>query len=187
MSYETVEHLLARLAADGATTLPASEVAQIKLDEATEDINTFCRRDFSDHPQEAVTVLGSGRVDLLLPSYPLRAVTAVIEDGVAWTTDQVAALCVRSHGVVVRPVAWGFGKIFTLTVDWGYADPPSKAKEACLRLASRKVRHNKVRERIAEGVRSESIEGYAISLDPIEMDRDVALMLDTLRYRRGAR
>lgn len=188
MAYATVEQLLARLAADGATTLPSSPVAQAKLDSVSADLDAYLHHDCEDHPGATVTAEGRGMDTLLLPGRPLRAISAVTVDGEALSAAEVAALVFTPAGKVVRPEdVWPDGAVCVFTCDWGYTEAPAKIVEATLRLASRGIRHGKVRERVAEGVKSESIEGYSITLDAIEMDRDVALLVKDLVWQRAAR
>lgn len=193
MSYASVADLKVQLAADGVSAPPAADVLQGLLDNATADVDRYCRRDFVDHPDDTVTVVGKGRDSLLLPVYPVRAITAASIrtpgstcEPYALTASELAALIVLPFGKVLG-YRFPLGAVVTFTCDWGYpGDPPVAAQTATLRLASRQHRHGKARERVAEGVRSESVEGYSISFDPLEMDRDVASLLEPLRKKRAA-
>lgn len=186
MGYATVEDLKTRLETDGVATLPSDPVCEALLAAAELAINAHCKRDFNDHPLATVVTEGQGADNLLLPVYPVRTIFSATVDGVALTAAELAEIRVTSYGRVYGRT-WDDGSVIEFCLDYGYTETPAQVKSAALTLASRAQRHGKVRERINEGVKSESIEGYRIDLDPIEMDRDVAKVLTDYVKKRGAR
>ena len=191
MSYATVDQLTVQLKADGVTALLSDDTLQELLDQASADVDSFCRRDFLLHENDSLTVRAKGQDFLLLPGYPLLSVAGLSIDGAEKAVQDpppahVPGLAVWACGKI-SGVFLPLGSTVVVQYTWGYNEPPAPVVKATLRLASRKWRHGKVRDRIAEGVRSESIEGYSISVDPLEMDRDVAVLLQDLRKKRAAR
>lgn len=184
MAYATADELAARLTRDGVSSIPSGEVLSGLLEDAKDLIDGWCRRNFDDHPDDTVALDGNGLDEILLPVSPLRSVSAVSVDGTALTAAELAELEVLSHGCL-RGYTWLRDARVVVICTWGYATPPEKVKRACLLLASRLHRHKGVREKAAQGLRSQSVEGVSISLDPQDMDRDLGLLLKPYR-RRGA-
>ena len=185
MAYATVAALKSDLTRHGTTPMPIDSTLQACLDDAKDLIDGFCHRDFDDHPDDIVTCEGKGLESLLLPVSPLRSVSAVSVDGVALTAGELADLTVLSYGVM-RGVLFPAGSKLEVTCTWGYEEPPAKIVRACVTLASRIYRHGAVREKIAQGLRSQSVEGVSLSVDAIDMDRDIAQMLKPYVKRRSA-
>jgi hypothetical protein len=186
MSYGSLDQLKARLTRDGVSPLPADEDLQGYLNDADDVIDGYCRRDLGDHPGATVEAEGKGMRTLLLPVSPLRSVAAVDVDGVALAADELADLEVLSYGVI-RGYFFPRGSVVTLICDWGYQEPPAKVAKAAVILASRLIRHGKTREKLAQGLRSQSVEGVSFSADPLEIDRDVAQLLAPYVRKRAAR
>lgn len=184
MAYATADELAARLTRDGVTSIPSGETLAGLLEDATDLIDAWCRRDFDDHPDATVALDGNGLDEILLPVSPLRSVSAVSVDGTDLTADELAELEVLSHGCL-RGYTWLKDARIVVVCTWGYETPPAPVKRACLLLASRIHRHRGIREKIAQGLRSQSVEGVSVSLDPQDMDRDLAQILRPYR-RRGA-
>lgn len=185
MSYATVDELRARMESDGVTTMPAVDILQMLLDTAGAAIDAYCRRDFILHSDDQAYIAGNGNQSLILANYPLLSVSAITEDGEALSASELSELTYWEHGEITGRT-WASGSTYQITHTWGYATPPALVKEAALRLASRAHRLRSVKERAAVGLRSETIEGYTIQLEPLEIDRDVALLLQRYRRRRAA-
>ena len=185
MAYATVAALKSDLTRHGTTPMPIDSTLQACLDDAKDLIDGFCHRDFDDHAGETVACEGKGLESLLLPVSPLRTVSGISVDGVALTAGELAELDVLSYGVV-RGFSCPRGSSCVITCTWGYEEPPAKVTRACVTLASRIYRHGAVREKIAQGLRSQSVEGVSLSVDAIDMDRDIAQMLKPYVKRRSA-
>ncbi len=185
MGYGTVAELQKRLTRDGLSPLPDEPTCQGYLDDAQDLIDGFCRRDFLDHPDDTLTLEGKG-LESLLMSHPLRSVSAVSVDGLDLTADELAALTVVPYGVI-RGYRFPLGSVVKITCSWGYEDVPARILKASMTLASRIARYRAIREKRAQGLRSQSVEGVAVSLDPEQMDGDVARLLALYVKRRAAR
>jgi hypothetical protein len=186
MAYGTIEELKSDLARRGVAEPPADGTLALYLDEAGDLIDAYCSRDFGLHEDATVVAEGKGLDSLLLPVSPILAVKSVTVDGLPLSASELAGLEVLSYGVL-RGIFFPAGSVVQIQCDWGFGTPPVAVQRASVRLASRLVRHGAIREKAAEGLRSQSVEGVSVSLDPIEMDRDVARMLDPYRKRRAAR
>lgn len=185
MGYGSLQAIKADLTRHGTTPLPSDSLCQGYLEDAKDLVDGFCHRDFEDHPDDIVTTEGKGLDSLLLPVSPLRAVSAVTVDGLALTAGELTELQVLSYGVV-RGFTFPKGSVVAVTCTWGYEDPPEKIQKACVKLASRLCRHGAIREKIAQGLRSQSVEGVSLSVDALEMDRDCEKLLAPYVKRRSA-
>lgn len=182
MGYGTTADLQQRLAREGVTASLTSEELQGLLDDAQDLIDGYCGRDFLDHPGETVTLEGKSMQSLLLPVAPLRRVTAIAIDGAALSDAELASLTVLPYGVI-RGAFFPKGAVVEVTCDWGYEEPPVPVLQASYKLASRIYRFRATRDKLAQGLRSQSVEGVSFSADPLDMDRDVQMLLAPLRRR----
>jgi hypothetical protein len=190
VAYATVDELKARLTADGVVPLPNDDACAQFLVQAKTDIDAYCKRDFDKHDGEIVVLEAFQRGDgMMLPASmtPIRTVASITVAGRTLTAPELAKVeIVPNTGLVI-----GFhvepGDTVQIECDYGPASTPEKVNESCLRLASRKQRHGVAREKVAEGVSSETIEGYSIHFDPLNIDRDVAALLESHRVKRAAR
>jgi len=196
-TYATISELQARITLDGSpdTGIPEATLQQL-LEQAGGEIEAHCRRDFWLHtnlyePPLAgpgpckETLIGRGTEFILLKAYPLISLISLKIDGGELSATERAALNLESYGRV-----WGrtFPRGARIEAEYaaGYETPPAAVKEACLRFASRKYRLARTRERVASGVRSETMEGYSVTFDPLNVDRDVAVLLKPLVRGRAA-
>jgi hypothetical protein len=184
-AYATAADLTSRISLDGGTA-PADGVQETLLADAAAAIDAYCRHDFLKHSGASVTVVGNGLDEILLPVRPLLAISAASIDGEALDAGDLAALSFKSYGLVAG-VYFPKGADVTFVCDWGYNAPPEAVRRACVTLASRNYRHRAMREKVAEGMRSQSVDGVSISMDPLEMDRDLAKLLEPFVWRRSAR
>ena len=188
-TYASQADLQTRITADGsADTVPAAPL-QTLLESAGSEIDAHCGRDFWEHADDVAAMrVARDSEALLLPHFPVRSIKGITVDGVELGVAELAALTLEGGGIV-RGGFWGKGAEVEITYTWGYDGTtyarPSQVREACLRLASRKYRLAKLRDRAAAGVTSESLGGYSVSIDPKGQDADVWALLKSLR-RRGA-
>jgi hypothetical protein len=188
-TYASKVDLQARITSDGSADTVADGTLQAKLEEAGADIDNFCGRDFWEHADDVVTFrVARDSESLLLPNYPVRSIKSVSVDGVELGVAELAALSIEAGGIV-RGGWWGKGAEVEITYTWGYDGTtyarPAMVREACLRLASRKYRLAKLRDRAHAGVTSERMGEYSVSIDPKGQDADVWALLKSLK-RRGA-
>lgn len=188
-TYASKADLQARITADGSVATVADATLQSLLEWAGTEVDAHCGRDFWEHADDVATlrVVRDSEL-LLLPNGPVRSVKSIAVDGADLGASELAALTIEA-GSVLRGGWWGKGAEVEITYTWGYdgttyVRPPS-VREACLRLASRKYRLAKLRDRAVSGVTSESVGGYSVSIDPKGQDSDVWALLKTLK-RRGA-
>lgn len=88
-------------------------------------------------PREASeTLQGDGGRRLFLSRWSaVRSVTAASIDGVALTTEELAALVTRSYGVVERALLWPAGATIVIAYAHGYDAPTELAVTAVMMLA----------------------------------------------------
>lgn len=183
--YGAIDNLRTRLLKDGCTEQLSDEDLADLLDTATILIDGYCKRDFELHADDELIVEGKGLESLLLPKYPLISITAISIDGKPLTAAELAGLSVKSYGRISGTL-FPAGSEVIVTCTWGYAEPPAKIAKWAVILGSRIKRHGPIREKAAEGMRSQSVEGVSLTLDAIEIDRDAALALEPFRVKRAA-
>jgi hypothetical protein len=145
-------------------------------------IDAYCRRDFELHEKVDIAISARHNEDrYLLPVYPLIKINSLEINGESVSIDGIFSdPCglVKLQFYVAKDVWLDFN------VDHGYAEPPAAVKEATLRLASRLVRHQGVRERVAEGMTDETIADYSATFGDLDIDRDIAILLKMYVRRR---
>lgn len=125
-----------------AATYPAAMLAEKRID-VEQECERICRQAFVPR-FERETLSGNDSPRLTVKHPLLRALRAVLVDGVAWSAPDVAAVALSEHGVLTRPAGaiWpaGSGNI-VVEYEHGWDYPPETIREAgMLRLRSKLTR-----------------------------------------------
>jgi hypothetical protein len=108
---------------------------QTLIDQATALVRSYCGWHVSPSATDTVTVMGSGRPSILLPSLYVTAVTSVVENGTTLTTDDYVW---DASGIIGRvDVPWTApSNAVTVTFTHGY-DQADDFAAVILAVASR--------------------------------------------------
>lgn len=162
-----------------------------KLNEQASDrVDTYCGRDFTQHDTSTISVVGNGRPRIPLPIYPIRSITEVKEDDntvdasdYRLAGDQGPFAGSRNSGVLVRvggvwdqPVKTGDRNI-EVTADWGFTNPPDDIVQVVEQLAVDAL--VAIGQRAStKGASSVSMDGFSVTYGVEAIDRGLMDLSD---------
>lgn len=144
------------LPADSTEELPDA-TAELLIAGVSKQVLTFTRRSSFTSTETTVRVGGTGTGTILLPGWPVSAVTAVVEDPdgdapgdllayVDWSEDGILTLLTGGRWAA-RP------RFYEVTFTHGYDEVPEDVRNLVLRVAARAFSN-------PEGLATEGVGGY---------------------------
>jgi len=154
--------------------------------QASDDVDTYCGRDFGLHEDVAERYDGTGRDRLMLRGRPIVSVASVEVDGVA-LTEGIEYEVLEGPGILERidGTPWRRGRRnVVVTYSHGYTSPPGAIVSIVEDLVVGALTHA-ARNRATKGASSMSMDGYSVAYS--ELSRLMVLapeQMQTLdRYR----
>ena len=159
--------------------------------QASDDVDTYCGRDFGLHEDVAERYDGTGRDRLMLRGRPIVSVASVEVDGVA-LTEGIEYEVLEGPGILERidGTPWRRGRRnVSVVYSHGYVSPPGAIVSIVEDLVVGALTHA-ARNRATKGASSMSMDGYSVAYS--ELSRLMVLapeqmqMLDRYRPIGGA-
>lgn len=140
--------------------------------QASDRIESYCRRDFEDHPDDVVSIDGNGRSSIRLPGYPVRSIASVevgeskprTLDPSTYRVQDNPAMPGENSGVLERKRAvWPEGwENVTVTYTWGYTNAPDSVEGVADQLVIDALQAA-AKDNRAAGATSLSLDGFSVS------------------------
>jgi hypothetical protein len=142
---------------DDATEELSDPAAELLIAGVSRQVLAYTRRSSFTTSTSTVRVAGTGSSTLILPGWPVSAVTAVVEDPdgaapgelvdyVEWSEDGVLELLSGGRWAARR-------RFYEITFEHGYAEVPEDVRNLVLRVAARAFAN-------PEGLATEGVGGY---------------------------
>jgi predicted lactoylglutathione lyase len=176
--------------------LSASDAALIAIDSACDVCRTLSEQDFNQAIEDEIVLDGSGTEILLLPQYPVGAITSVSEDKGDPLVEDADFVVNAATGALVRTpssqgyisnnfstkpwVVWNLGRQnIAITYDhgWDYPDIPRDVRMVALAIAERFFLQT-------AGVTSESLGSRSVSYKSEATDVTANELRILLKYKR---
>lgn len=132
MAFATVADVATYLQRD----LDASDAAtaEMVLDIATEMIRSYTGQRLDSVANETVTLPATSTAELLLPSFPVTAVSSVVHDGKTLVVDDDYVW--TRAGVVTKTMGYWTART-TITYSHGYSPIPADVRGVCIEVTKR--------------------------------------------------